>query len=104
MEVGPPALGPRSILGGPRSTAMQATLNLKIKCRESFRPFAPAVLQEHAADWFDVPAGCISPYMLLVAPLRPEHRLPLSAEQARTLHEHPDLRQRLKVPRCTVPA
>ena len=104
MEFGPRALGSRSILGDPRSSKMQATMNVKIKFRESFRPFAPAVLDEHAADWFDMPQGRESPYMLLVAPLRSEHRLPLSSEQARTMAEDGDLRRRLSVPRSTVPA
>ena len=104
MEFGPRALGARSILGDPRCPTMQATMNLKIKFRESFRPFAPVVLQEHAAEWFDLPPGSDSPYMLLVAKLRPEHRLPLTAEEARLMAEHPDLRQRLHVPRSTVPA
>jgi carbamoyltransferase len=65
MEFGPRALGARSILGDPRSPRMQAVMNLKIKFRESFRPFAPAVLREHVADWFELDAD--SPYMLLVA-------------------------------------
>jgi carbamoyltransferase len=104
MEFGPRALGARSILGDPRSLQMQATMNLKIKFRESFRPFAPAVLHEHAAEWFDLPPDRESPYMLLVASVRPEHRLPLTAEQTRMMAEHADLRQRLSVPRSTVPA
>src|SRR5439155_852064 len=78
---GPRALGARSILGDPRAPAMQAVLNLKVKFRESFRPFAPVVLAEHAHAWFDLPKGQESPYMLLVAPVRAEHRLPLDAEQ-----------------------
>jgi carbamoyltransferase len=79
MEFGPRALGARSILGDPRSPEMQKRMNLKIKFRESFRPFAPAVLAEHAAEWFelDVP----SPYMLLVADVRREHRIAMTAEQ-----------------------
>ena len=68
MEFGPRALGARSILGDPRSPAMQATMNVKIKFRESFRPFAPAVLQERATEWFDLKPEHESPYMLLVAP------------------------------------
>jgi carbamoyltransferase len=68
MEFGPRALGARSILGDPRSPAMQRIMNLKIKFRESFRPFAPAVLAERAADYFELAAE--SPYMLLVAPVR----------------------------------
>src|SRR5437764_6082550 len=67
MEFGPRALGSRSILGDPRSPHMQATMNLKIKFRESFRPFAPCVLQEHASSWFDMEPGQESPYILLVA-------------------------------------
>jgi carbamoyltransferase len=68
MEFGPRALGARSILGDPRSPSMQKTLNLKIKYRESFRPFAPAVLREDVADWFEL--CCDSPYMLLVADVK----------------------------------
>ncbi|MEC9096456.1 MAG: carbamoyltransferase N-terminal domain-containing protein, partial [Planctomycetota bacterium] len=79
MEFGPRALGSRSILGDARSREMQATINLKIKFRESFRPFAPAVLQEYANDYFEL-KGSASPYMLLVAPVKEEHRLELSAE------------------------
>jgi carbamoyltransferase len=104
MEFGPRALGARSILGDARSPKMQATMNLKIKFRESFRPFAPVVLAEEAADWFDLPRGQESPYMLLVAPVRPQHRTPLSAEQRQTLEHEPDLRRRVNVVRSTVPA
>ncbi len=68
MEFGPRALGARSILGDPRAPKMQATMNLKIKYRESFRPFAPIVLADHAHEWFDLKPGQESPYMLLVAP------------------------------------
>ena len=68
MEFGPRALGARSILGDPRSPAMQKMLNLKVKYRESFRPFAPSVLREDVADWFEMDAD--SPYMLLVAPVK----------------------------------
>ena len=78
MEFGPRALGARSILGDARNTAMQATMNLKIKFRESFRPFAPIVLEEKAADYFDLVEG--SPYMLLVAPVKESHRKPVAAE------------------------
>ena len=74
MEFGPRALGARSILGDARSGAMQSVMNLKIKFRESFRPFAPIVLQEHAHEYFDVHVGQESPYMLLVAPVREELR------------------------------
>ena len=65
MEFGPRALGSRSILADPRIAAMQKNLNLKVKYRESFRPFAPSVLREDVAEWFDLDAD--SPYMLLVA-------------------------------------
>ena len=70
MEFGPRALGGRSILGDPRSPAMQKTLNLRVKYRESFRPFAPSVLLEDVAQWFDLDEE--SPYMLLVANVREE--------------------------------
>jgi len=69
MEFGPRALGARSILGDPRSTTMQSTMNLKIKFRESFRPFAPVVLQEHVSDYFEMRPNEESPYMLQVAPV-----------------------------------
>jgi carbamoyltransferase len=104
MEYGPRALGARSILGDARSPAMQATMNLKIKFRESFRPFAPVVLRERAHEWFDVRPGEDSPYMLFVAPVLERHRLPLSAEQHRLLEEDPDLCRRVNVPRATIPA
>ena len=70
MEFGPRALGARSILGDPRSPSTQKVLNLKVKFRESFRPFAPSVLREDVADWFDLDVD--SPYMLLVADVRPD--------------------------------
>jgi len=79
MEFGPRALGARSILGDPRSPNMQKTLNLKVKYRESFRPFAPAVLREDVADWFELDTD--SPYMLLVAGVRKERRRGMSVEE-----------------------
>ncbi len=97
MEFGPRALGGRSILGDARSPKMQAVMNLKIKFRESFRPFAPAVLREHVADWFELDGD--SPYMLLVAEVKPERRLPVPAE-AEALWGI----EKLNVPRSTVPA
>ncbi len=75
-EFGPRALGSRSILGDARSAEMQSVMNLKIKFRESFRPFAPAVLREDVGEFFEMPPGYDSPYMLVVAPVREEHRLP----------------------------
>ena len=78
MEFGPRALGNRSILGDPRSPMMQSVLNLKVKFRESFRPFAPAVLLERAAEFFDLEEA--SPYMLIVAPLRPHLRVEVDGE------------------------
>lgn len=80
MEFGPRSLGARSILGDPRSPKMQQTLNLKVKYRESFRPFAPAVLREDVSDWFEFDAD--SPYMLMVAGVRQDKRRTMtSAEQ-----------------------
>lgn len=75
-EFGPRALGSRSILGDARSPEMQSVMNLKIKFRESFRPFAPAVLREDVQDFFEMRSGYSSPYMLVVAPVRQEQRLP----------------------------
>jgi len=97
MEFGPRALGARSILGDPRSTKMQAMMNLKIKFRESFRPFAPAVLREAVSDYFEL--DCDSPYMLLVAPVREHIRLPMTAEQQKLFGI-----EKLNVPRSTIPA
>jgi carbamoyltransferase len=79
MEFGPRALGNRSILGDPRSPSMQKALNLKVKYRESFRPFAPSVLRERVADWFEIDAD--SPYMLLVANVAPGHCRTMSVEE-----------------------
>ena len=104
MEFGPRSLGGRSIIGDPRSAAMQAAMNLKIKFRESFRPFAPCVLQEHAHEWFDIRPGQESPYMLLVAPVREERRVPIDPEQLRVMEQDPDLRNRVNVVRSEVPA
>ncbi|MEZ5394295.1 MAG: carbamoyltransferase N-terminal domain-containing protein [Bryobacterales bacterium] len=79
MEFGPRALGGRSILGDPRSTKMQSVMNLKIKYRESFRPFAPSVLREACPKWFDLDKE--SPYMLIVAPVSEDIRIPMTSEQ-----------------------
>jgi carbamoyltransferase len=104
MEFGPRALGARSIIGDARNPVMQAAMNLKIKFRESFRPFAPCVLQERVADYFDFAADQESPYMLLVAPVLEKHRLPLSDAMQATMAHAPDLRQRVNVVRSTLPA
>ncbi|MGB5696726.1 MAG: carbamoyltransferase [Polyangiales bacterium] len=77
MEFGPRALGSRSILGDARSPEMQSTMNLKIKFRESFRPFAPAILREHVNEFFEMRPNEDSPYMLLVAPVKEDKRLPI---------------------------
>ena len=97
MEFGPRAHGGRSILGDARSPKMQAVMNLKIKFRESFRPFAPAVLREHVAEWFELNGE--SPYMLLVADVKTERRLPVPAEAEKLWGI-----EKLNVPRSTVPA
>jgi carbamoyltransferase len=97
MEFGPRALGGRSILGDARSPKMQSTMNVKIKFRESFRPFAPAVLREHVAEWFELDGD--SPYMLLVADVQPSRRLP-AGDDAKNLWGI----DRLNVPRSTIPA
>jgi carbamoyltransferase len=81
MEFGPRALGARSILGDPRSPRMQAQMNLKIKFREGFRPFAPSVLRERVADYFELETD--SPYMLLVAPVRKERQIAMNADEQR---------------------
>lgn len=97
MEFGPRALGCRSIIGDARSPAMQSVLNLKIKFRESFRPFAPAVLREHVADWFELDYD--SPYMLLVADVAASRLVstPPGAEKLWGI-------AKLNVPRSTIPA
>ena len=82
MEFGPRALGSRSIVGDARSTAMQTVMNLKIKFRESFRPFAPSVLEERVDDYFEMRPSEQSPYMLLVADVRPERRADLNGDAA----------------------
>ena len=79
MEFGPRALGARSILGDPRSETMQKNLNLKVKYRESFRPFAPSVIREDVSEWFDL--NCDSPYMLLVSDVVSNKRKIMTAEE-----------------------
>jgi carbamoyltransferase len=97
MEFGPRALGCRSIIADARSPAMQSVLNLKIKFRESFRPFAPAVLRERVGDWFELDYE--SPYMLLVADVAPSRRVPVPVGYERLFGI-----EKLKVPRSTIPA
>ncbi len=104
MEFGPRALGARSILGDPRSARMQATMNVKIKFRESFRPFAPVVLEDRAPEWFDMRPGEESPYMLLVAPVLERRRTAIPAEERAVMADDPDLRRRVNVVRSQIPA
>src|SRR5207247_11348219 len=97
MEFGPRALGNRSILGDPRNPTMQRTLNMRVKYRESFRPFAPSVLREDVSDWFELDED--SPYMLLVADVvKRRRRRPSKEEQALFGID------KLNVPRSEVPA
>jgi carbamoyltransferase len=97
MEFGPRSLGARSILGDARSPSMQKQLNLKVKYRESFRPFAPAVLAEDAGKYFEIDGE--SPYMLLVADVRDEHRIAMTEEQRELFGI-----DKLNVPRSSIPA
>jgi carbamoyltransferase len=97
MEFGPRALGNRSIIGDARSPRMQSVMNLKIKYRESFRPFAPAVLEERVADYFELNES--SPYMLLVAPITESRRMPVVEEDRRLFGI-----ERLNRPRSDIPA
>jgi len=97
MEFGPRALGGRSILGDARSAKMQSVMNLKIKYRESFRPFAPSVLRERVGDYFDLTSD--SPYMLIVAPVKERRRIPQAAEQKGLWGI-----ELLNVPRSDIPA
>jgi carbamoyltransferase len=97
MEFGPRALGGRSILGDPRSPSMQSVLNLKVKYRESFRPFAPSVLREHVADWFELDGD--SPYMLLVADVVAGRRKSMTDAEQKLFGI-----AKLNVPRSDIPA
>ena len=97
MEFGPRALGNRSILADPRAPAMQRTLNLKVKHRESFRPFAPSVPRADAADWFELDRD--SPYMLLVTGVQPARRRPAAETESGRVGL-----DRLHVPRSEIPA
>jgi carbamoyltransferase len=97
MEFGPRALGGRSILGDPRDPAMQKTLNLRVKFRESFRPFAPSVLREDVTEWFGLDGD--SPYMLMVAGVQPKHRRAMTADEQALFGI-----DKLNVPRSDIPA
>jgi carbamoyltransferase len=97
MEFGPRALGARSILADARSPQTQSLLNLKVKFRESFRPFAPSVLRERVADWFELDGD--SPYMLLVANVQEDHRIPMTPQQEALFGI-----DKLNVPRSDIPA
>ena len=97
MEFGPRALGNRSVIGDPRSPTMQKTLNLKVKYRESFRPFAPSVLRERVAEWFELDGD--SPYMLLVADVLKSRRRQMTAEENQLFGI-----DKLNVPRSDIPA
>lgn len=97
MEFGPRALGNRSIIGDPRSASMQSKMNLKIKYRESFRPFAPAVMREKVGEYFNLESD--SPYMLIVAPVKEERRVKMTPEQEKLFGI-----AKLNVPRSDIPA
>jgi carbamoyltransferase len=97
MEFGPRALGARSIIGDARSAALQSTMNVKIKFRESFRPFAPVVLKERVSEYFEMATGTDSPYMLLVAPVSEERRTNHAGATAAGF-------EKLKVVRSEIPA
>jgi carbamoyltransferase len=101
MEFGPRALGGRSIIGDARSEKTQTQMNLSIKYRESFRPFAPSVLEEKSAEYFELDTP--SPYMLLVAPVKGQIRTPLSKEDQTTMTD-PDLLKRVRLKRSSLPA
>jgi carbamoyltransferase len=97
MEFGPRSLGGRSIIGDARSKRMQSTMNLKIKYRESFRPFAPVVKAENVSEWFEIDRR--SPYMLLVAPVKEDKRIEMTEEQKQLFGI-----DRLNIPRSEIPA
>jgi carbamoyltransferase len=97
MEFGPRSLGGRSIIGDARSKKMQSTMNLKIKYRESFRPFAPVVKAEHVSEWFEIDR--CSPYMLLVAPVKKDKRIKMNSEQEQLFGI-----DKLNIPRSEIPA
>ncbi|MFZ9470659.1 MAG: carbamoyltransferase C-terminal domain-containing protein, partial [Rickettsiales bacterium] len=98
MEFGPRALGARSIIGDARSTKMQSIMNLKIKYRESFRPFAPAILREKVTEYFEIP-DIDSPYMLMVADVKKSRQKPMTKEQEKLFGI-----EKLNIPRSEIPA
>ncbi len=102
MEFGPRALGARSIIGDAGNPEMQTKMNLKIKYRESFRPFAPSVLAEDVSEYFEMETE--SPYMLLVAPVKGSRRRQLSSEEEKIMEKDDDLRKRVNIPRSDIPA
>ena len=97
MEFGPRALGNRSILGDPRSENMQKNLNLKVKFRESFRPFAPSILAEDTSEWFNLKIE--SPYMLLVSEINPKKKIEMNDEEIKLFGI-----EKLNIKRSTIPA
>ncbi len=97
MEFGPRSLGGRSILGDPRNPDMQSVMNVKIKYRESFRPFAPSILEEHSGDYFELPSGASSPYMLFTFDVQQQRRIPLDTTVPRGI-------ERVKQSRSDLPA
>jgi carbamoyltransferase len=101
MEFGPRALGSRSIIGDARNCEMQTKMNLSIKFRESFRPFAPSILEKEVSRYFDLDSP--SPYMLLVAPVAQNIRKELSINETEQMQD-PDLLKRVKIERSTIPA
>ncbi len=101
MEFGPRALGGRSIIGDARNEEMQTKMNMSIKYRESFRPFAPSVMEEHTQEFFDL--ASVSPYMLMVAPVKKKIRNETSNEQLQTMKD-PDLLKRVRIKRSSLPA
>jgi carbamoyltransferase len=103
MEFGPRALGSRSIIGDARNPTIQSTMNLKIKFRESFRPFAPCVLRERVHEYFDAPPNYDSPYMLFVADVKDVLRVAPSGEDQVVMSD-PDLRKRVNLVRSSIPA
>jgi carbamoyltransferase len=104
MEFGPRALGHRSILADARSNSIQTVLNLQVKFRESFRPFAPVVLRELVHRWFETEPDADLPYMLFTAKVQPDKLTPLSDPDRHTLLHSPDLLERVRIPRSLIPA